>query len=681
MGRGFRRSVSFGGVRFTFSKSGVSTSWGTKHFRFTAGPRGTYVTSHFGGFYYRARVDGAKPNAVPGDDRPARPTPRPAEPDDERATYYSVGDLPRLTDTTQADFVRELNGATSPRWRAQLVAAAIIAVAALVLGNLTLDPSRVLEVSAYALILLAWARNSDNRGRRYILMYDLERPAEERWARMRDTVLDVGRSDYLQSVRSEHYHGDRRRHGGATSGVTSLRAHIVPRLPRFVLSNIVPVEIQSHDAVYYLFPDRLLVKSGWSGTFAAASYSSLEVRHTPVAFTWNTGSPPDDAEILHETWRYVRNDGGPDRRFNNNVRLPVLALAELGISGGTGLRFVLLASRTSAVRQAVDALGSYGRASRDVDAEVPLREHNPAIHAALATLGLSVIPSADELKRMYRELATRNHPDRFASASPAIRLMATARMQEINQAYRLLLAKAPVSAPEPAVVEPPEQSEESVDSSVFAPERNRTWIVALSVACVAFVGMRLVARIEPPSLPIQDQSTTEPRDISISVTGIPRGVTVRIDGRVVSLPISVTRDSAEHRIEISAPGYIAYRATFSADRDIALAVSLARDEKERTKRRRQKQLLNEVVEASPPPEAEASSHEPPAVESATHSTDRPADEHAAGEDPWADEQNSDSRSAKQAKEPPPVKETDETAPRTSPSETPKAAAWKDPFAE
>jgi hypothetical protein len=92
-------------------------------------------------------------------------------------------------------------------------------------------------------------------------------------------------------------------------------------------------------------------------------------------------------------------------------------------------------------------------------------------------------------------------------------------------------------------------------------------------------------------------------------------------------------------------------------------------------------MTNDAVEAPLSAAPEASSDETPAAKTAPHSPDRPAAEQATREDPWAEEQDSESRSVKTTKEAPQVKQTDQASEKTSPSETPKAPPWKDPFAE
>lgn len=54
------------------------------------------------------------------------------------------------------------------------------------------------------------------------------------------------------------------------------------------------------------------------------------------------------------------------------------------------------------------------------------------------TLGVADGADADDVRRAYLELARRLHPDRWVDASPTERADAQRRMQEVNEAWRVL---------------------------------------------------------------------------------------------------------------------------------------------------------------------------------------------------------------------------------------------------
>jgi len=57
-----------------------------------------------------------------------------------------------------------------------------------------------------------------------------------------------------------------------------------------------------------------------------------------------TGVPRDGVQI-DTTWQYVNVKGGPDRRFKNNRRLPVMLYDRVTITSGQGLSWDMHLSR------------------------------------------------------------------------------------------------------------------------------------------------------------------------------------------------------------------------------------------------------------------------------------------------------------------------------------------------
>ncbi len=55
-----------------------------------------------------------------------------------------------------------------------------------------------------------------------------------------------------------------------------------------------------------------------------------------------------------------------------------------------------------------------------------------------AVLGVSRNATPEEIKKAYRELAKKYHPDRYASAAPEMQELAAEKMRQINEAYDIL---------------------------------------------------------------------------------------------------------------------------------------------------------------------------------------------------------------------------------------------------
>ena len=45
-----------------------------------------------------------------------------------------------------------------------------------------------------------------------------------------------------------------------------------------------------------------------------------------------TSAVPSDAKILSYTWKYMNKNGGPDKRYNDNYKIPLVNYAELELN-------------------------------------------------------------------------------------------------------------------------------------------------------------------------------------------------------------------------------------------------------------------------------------------------------------------------------------------------------------
>jgi hypothetical protein len=93
----------------------------------------------------------------------------------------------------------------------------------------------------------------------------------------------------------------------------------------------------------YFLPDRLLVYD--AAGIGAVSYRTLDVSAVRQRFIESSGVPAD-ATVVDHTWRYVNKSGGPDRRFRDNVQIPVCLYDELTFRTPSGLHEIVQVSRS-----------------------------------------------------------------------------------------------------------------------------------------------------------------------------------------------------------------------------------------------------------------------------------------------------------------------------------------------
>jgi hypothetical protein len=181
-----------------------------------------------------------------------------------------------------------------------------------------------------------WFSWRDKVRRTVVAFYEVDGPAQLRYESLLRTFDDVCRANSAWSTVAR---GDlqttyqRKVNAGAGSLVRreALRRGVggSPQLK----SNIGVPSLESATRSVYFLPDRILVRD--RKTYADLSYGEVSVVRGATRFIEDGAVPPDAVQV-DTTWQYVNKRGGPDRRFKNNRRLPVMRYGEVDLSTARG---------------------------------------------------------------------------------------------------------------------------------------------------------------------------------------------------------------------------------------------------------------------------------------------------------------------------------------------------------
>jgi hypothetical protein len=213
--------------------------------------------------------------------------------------------------------------------------------------------------------------------------------------------------------------------------------------PPRVESNLAIPCIDIGRAKLFFLPDVVLY---WEhGTYGAIPYDDFRVEQGFSRFI-EDGPVAADATVVDRTWRYVNKSGGPDRRFNNNVQLPVLRYGVLALTSSRGLNILLNTSNAQVSLAVANCWhGRIGRvgAERQQQSGAPSKPNAPSgpEAQALKVLGLNANASHNEISTAYHRMAQMYHPDKVAGLAPEFQTLADLRMKEINAAYQLLAGR------------------------------------------------------------------------------------------------------------------------------------------------------------------------------------------------------------------------------------------------
>lgn len=194
--------------------------------------------------------------------------------------------------------------------------------------------------------------------------------------------------------------------------------------------------MDSGETAIYFFPEAVLILE--DDRYRAFSYKSLTVNFVSERVA-EQGEIPSDTEVLGETYLYTLSDGGPDRRFGSNPRLPEVLYGDLDLSAGGWKGMSARVSKESAAAQFVLAfIGDQDPERQERWQGVRPAEGRGQPNKTHEVLGVPAGATKVEITTAYRRMARTYHPDKTANFLPEFRDLADQRMKDVNAAYAKL---------------------------------------------------------------------------------------------------------------------------------------------------------------------------------------------------------------------------------------------------
>jgi hypothetical protein len=296
----------------------------------------------------------------------------------------------------------------------------------------------VASLCVFVFGIVVHKKNADKRMSR--LFYELSEGEAQRYCVVQQALAHLAKAHQLWRVEADSPTWDWKRNAGASSLVRRVPSTVGTSTPPRVQTNIQTPSLTLGRMSLYFMPDLILY---WDhGTFGAVSYDDFRVEQGSTRFI-EDGYVPSDAAVVGQTWRYVRRDGGPDRRFNNNRQLPVAQYGTLALRSSRGLNIHLQVSSLDATAAFSNCIGERSRRAPRIEplqATSQIKQEVPSGPEAQArkVLGVGDGASSDEIAASYRRLAQMYHPDKVAALAPEFQTIAETRMKELNAAYELL---------------------------------------------------------------------------------------------------------------------------------------------------------------------------------------------------------------------------------------------------
>lgn len=333
-----RKAVNVGPFRFNLSGSGIGVSTGVRGFRVGTGPHGHYIHAGTGGFYYRSSLGHHSPRRANTPHVPATRLPGvgPHLP-------VETGNIAEMVDADAASILKSINENISRVgvWPMPLVG---LIAAVPFLGAAAPYPVIGVVIAAVLGALSYWLYRRDNIRLATVLMYDLNDAVIKVFEKFAEEFDDLSRSQKVMNIDTKGVIYDWKRHAGAAYEVKSHPARFGYGMPKRIQTNVSVPFITGGINTLYFFPDLLLIQQNRS--VGGLEYRSVSIDFYNQLFNEAQGVP-GDAVVVGHTWRFVRRDGGPDRRFNNNFQIPVVNYQAMVVSGPGNFQKVLYLSRNA----------------------------------------------------------------------------------------------------------------------------------------------------------------------------------------------------------------------------------------------------------------------------------------------------------------------------------------------
>lgn len=335
MGLRFRKSINLGGgFKINLSKSGIGYSWGVKGFRVTKTAKGINrrTTSIPGTGISHVSENKKKSNSV---STPTINNKHQTTQIIEDANTYETHEIKNAIATEiVSEGLEDMLASATTALKLRKIATITFWIT-LILGFYNPLFLILTVVSAIAFFII-------NKKGIIDLSYTFEDDQETIATERITPLLKISNSQKIWYLTQTSKVIDKKYSAGASDLVKRKSCSTSSKLPFPFKTNAEVIVFTLGSEKLLFLPDKLFVIQGTK--IGALNYTDVNISINACHFIEDE-SVPHDAHIVDHTWKYVNKQGGPDKRFSDNKKLPICLYGKMIIKSSSGLDTVIIFSK------------------------------------------------------------------------------------------------------------------------------------------------------------------------------------------------------------------------------------------------------------------------------------------------------------------------------------------------
>ena len=196
-----------------------------------------------------------------------------------------------------------------------------------------------------SIFVLVNVANLDHSRRHVQFSYRIEGKGETAFNYINESITSLRNCGSVLLYKVRRHFEDSRYSGGAKDQPEFANVTFSSDRPPLLDLDFNVWHMNAFQKDFYFMPDHILVFQGAQA--GGISYANLKFTvDSEILQERGLIKRTHDTNVVGSTWRFVNNDGSPDKRFNNNVEIPEMKYGILKLEG-SGIDLALYASNQS----------------------------------------------------------------------------------------------------------------------------------------------------------------------------------------------------------------------------------------------------------------------------------------------------------------------------------------------